>query len=167
MELLKSNLVKSALENGVMVKALMSTVPRLDRQLMKVSRGWLNVGFQTVALIETIGARSGARREIVTLCMPAGNALVLVGSNWGRDTHPAWYFNLQAHPLVQVAYRGYRGPMKAREISGAERKRLWELLVEYNPQYARYQEGTSRRLPVIMLTRHSGAIGNESTGAYS
>ena len=76
MELLKTNILKSALDKGVMVKALMRTVPDIDRVLMKASRGRLNLGLQTVVLIETIGARSGQVREIVTLCMPVGNCLL-------------------------------------------------------------------------------------------
>ena len=153
MELLKTNVVRSALASGVVVSVLKRTVPPLDLNLMRLSRGWLNVGLQTVALVTTRGAKTGKVREIVTLCMPVGDDIILVGSNWGQDRHPAWVHNLRAHPRVKVRYRGYVGEMEARELNGKERSDMWERLVRYNPQYAVYQEQTDRRLPVLSLTR--------------
>ena len=41
----------------------------------------------------------------------------------------------------------------ARELEGAEREAMWEHLVRFNPQYQRYQDGTERRLPVMLLSR--------------
>lgn len=153
MELLKTNLVRDALASQRVVSLLKKTVPRMDKFLLRNSRGWVNTGMQSVAMLTTTGAKSGARREIVTLCMPLGNAIVLVGSNWGQERDPAWVHNLRAHPEATVLFRGYKGTMKASELQGRERALLWEQLVEYNPQYAVYQDGTSRRLPVILMER--------------
>lgn len=153
MKLMGTNLVKSALTSHTMVAVLKRTVPPLDKVLMRLSRGWLNTGMQTVALVETLGARTGKLRDIVTLCMPDGDALVLVGSNWGQPRDPAWVHNMRANPQVHVRYRGFVGPMIASEITGEEREVLWQRLVQHNPQYAHYQAGTNRRLPVIRLQR--------------
>ena len=38
--------------------------------------------------------------------IPDGNDIVLIASNWGGASHPAWYFNLRAHPEVTVAFYG-------------------------------------------------------------
>jgi deazaflavin-dependent oxidoreductase (nitroreductase family) len=157
MELLKTNLVRNALASDTMVGLLKRTVPPLDRRLMRLSRGWLNTGMQTVALLETIGAKSGQPRQIVTLCMPVGDDLVLVGSNWGGDRDPAWVHNLRANPEARVSSRGFVGAMMARELSGTERAHMWERLVRYNPQYGVYQEQTRRRLPVLSLHRRHTA----------
>ena len=153
MELVRSDLVKNALASDTMVALLKKTVPALDKRLLKLSRGWLNAGMQTTVLVETIGAKSGQKRKLATLCMPVGRDLVLVGSNWGQDHDPAWIHNLRANPGCQVTFRGYEGPMRARELKGKERADMWEHLVRYNPQYGRYQEGTERRLPVMLLYR--------------
>ncbi|MEM9256116.1 MAG: nitroreductase family deazaflavin-dependent oxidoreductase [Pseudomonadota bacterium] len=155
MELLKTPLVRRALDSSAMVSVLKHTVPALDLRLMRLSRGWVNTGMQTVALIETTGAKSGAKREIVTLCMPAGDDLILVGSNWGQERDPAWVHNLRAHPVARVRYRGFDGLMEAREMSGKAREDMWQRLVRYNPQYGHYQSQTNRRLPVVSLTRTS------------
>ena len=153
MELIRSDLVKNALASDTVVALLKKTVPNMDKALLKVSRGWVNTGMQTTVLVETIGAKSGLPRKLATLCMPVGRDLVLVGSNWGQDRDPAWIHNLRANPECQVTFRGYDGPMIARELKGKERTDMWEHLVRYNPQYGRYQEGTDRTLPAMLLYR--------------
>ena len=131
----------------------MNTIPKADLFFMKHTRGWINTAMQSLVLLETIGAKSALRREIVTLCMPEGDQLLLVGSNWGRDRPPAWYFNLKAYPTVKATFRGYCGLMNAIEITGSQRDKLWSKLVAFNPQYAHYQHKCSRLLPIMQLSR--------------
>jgi deazaflavin-dependent oxidoreductase (nitroreductase family) len=153
MEILRTNLVKNALESDALVGLLKRTVPPLDRALLRGSRGWVNTAMQSVLLLETIGAKSGQRREIATLCMPVGIDMVLVGSNWGQQRHPAWVHNLRTNPEAKVAFRGYVGPVESRELGGRERTEMWQRLIRYNPQYERYQSMTRRTLPVMLLHR--------------
>lgn len=153
MELVRTNLLKQALDSNLIVSVLKETVPRFDKLLLRGSRGWINTGLQSVVLLRTTGAKSGREREIATLCMPVGCDLVLVGSNWGQDRNPAWVHNLRANPVANITFRGYNGDMVARELKGRERASMWEHLVRYNPQYGRYQERVDRRLPVILLQR--------------
>ncbi len=136
-----------------LVRLLERFVPPLDRFLLKISRGWLSTAMQTIVWMETTGARSGEARETVTLCMPDGPNVVLVGSNWGREKHPAWVFNLRSNPQARIRFRGYVGPVKARELTGEKRVQMWQRLVEYSPQYQRYADRVSRELPVILLER--------------
>lgn len=157
MELLSTGVVKTTLQSPTAVALLKRTVPRLDKALLRVSRGWINTGMQSVAMVETCGAKSGLRRTMVTLCMPVGQDLLLVASNWGQDHHPAWYHNLKANPEAEVTFRGYNGMMQASELQGRQRKEMWERLVAYNPQYAEYQNGTQRLIPVLQLRRIPGA----------
>ena len=156
MELIRSDLLKHALASAPVVNLLKRTVPRADKTLLRLSRGWLNTGLQSVVLLETRGARSGKTRSIATLCMPLGRDLVLVGSNWGQDSDPAWVHNLRTNPDCMATYRGFNGQMTARELKGAERSSMWQHLVRFNPQYGRYQEGTDRKLPVLVLGRNEG-----------
>jgi deazaflavin-dependent oxidoreductase (nitroreductase family) len=151
MGLLQTNLVENALRTTWVIALLKKIVPPLDKLLMRISRGWLSVAMQSMVLLETTGAKSGLKREIVTLCMAEDNAILLVGSNWGQDKNPAWLLNLRAHPRPEVLFRGYKGPMDARELSGLEREAAWARLIVFNPQYARYQSWTERVLPVVRL----------------
>ena len=153
MDTFLDTIIKKTLASETMTKLLMKTIPKTDLFLMKNSRGWINTAMQSLVLVETTGAKSAQKREIVTLCMPEGEQLLLVGSNWGRDRPPAWYFNLKAYPAVKVWFRGYCGMMNAREITGDQRDKLWSKLVAYNPQYAHYQHQCSRLLPIMKLSR--------------
>ena len=153
MELLKRDVVKHALASDLAVSVLKKTIPPLDKRLLKLTRGWVATGLQSVVLMQTIGAKSRQRREIVTLCMPVGPDLVLVGSNWGQERDPAWVHNLRANAQAHITFRGYAGPVVAQELKGRQRAEMWERLVRYNPQYERYQSDTQRLLPVMLLQR--------------
>ncbi len=41
-------------------------------------------------------------------------------------------------------------------MAGTERSELWRQMVDYNPQYAHYQEQVERQIPVFLLTREAG-----------
>ena len=153
MSLLQTDFVMRVLRLPRLVALLKVIVPPLDKLLLRLSRGWINTAMQTVVLLETVGARSGQRRPIATLCMPVDDGVILVGSNWGLSRHPAWVFNLRANPVPRMTFRGYRGPVIAAELSGQERTKMWARLVEYNPHYQYYQDNTTRQLPIFKLRR--------------
>ena len=153
MALLKTGFAQRALRWQWLISFLKWAVPPIDKFLLRISRGWLSAAMQTIALLETTGAKSGQPRETVTLCMPDAEDIILVGSNWGREQHPAWIFNLRAQPSARVTFRGYCGAVVARELVGEEREETWQQLVVYNPQYAMYQATVERQLPIMRLSR--------------
>jgi hypothetical protein len=106
MGLLNTELAKRALNAPRVIALLKATVPPTDKFLMRCSRGWVNTAMQSIVLMETRGAKSGQAREIATLCMPMGDDLLLVGSNWGGEKDPAWVHNLRAQPRATIIYRG-------------------------------------------------------------
>lgn len=153
MGLLNTDIAKRALNAKPVVALLKAIIPPADKFLLRLTRGWVSTAMQSIVLLQTTGAKSGQPREIVTLCMPDEDALLLVGSNWGGDTDPAWVHNLRATPTAHATYRGYRGTVQAFELAGNERTQVWEALVAFNPQYARYQALTERQLPIIRLVK--------------
>lgn len=156
MSLLQTTLVRYALASSFVVALVKRIVPPLDRFLLRLSCGWVSVAMQSIVLLETTGARSGQRRRTATLCLPLGKNLALAGSNWGQTRNPAWIHNLRHNPKVRVWFRGYCGLMSAREMEGVERREIWRQMIEYNPQYALYQERVERDIPVFLLTREPG-----------
>jgi deazaflavin-dependent oxidoreductase (nitroreductase family) len=78
-----------------------------------------------VVLLTTTGARSGAPRTWPLLGVPVGDQLAVIASNWGAHRHPAWYHNLRANPRAIVVVDGVEVPVRAREVEGEERDRLW------------------------------------------
>jgi deazaflavin-dependent oxidoreductase (nitroreductase family) len=83
--------------------------------------------------------------------MPDGDDLVVVPSKGGHPRNPDWLHNLRAHPETTVQIGRRRLSVRAREADGEERLRLWPKAVEHNPVWGRYQQRTSRRIPLVIL----------------
>jgi deazaflavin-dependent oxidoreductase (nitroreductase family) len=104
-----------------------------------------------VALIESVGRKSGKHRTHPLICQQDGDKLVLVASKGGIDKHPAWYLNLKANPETNVWWKGQKRHVTARDATDAERERLWPMMVEVYKPYEGYQRRTERKIPVVVL----------------
>jgi deazaflavin-dependent oxidoreductase (nitroreductase family) len=108
------------------------------------------LGMRNVILVTT-GRSTGRRREVPLFAAEDGDRLVVVGSNAGGPTDPAWVGNLRARPELHVLVGRDERAMRAREVHGEERERLWTLAVAGYPGYADYAARTDRRIPVFAL----------------
>jgi deazaflavin-dependent oxidoreductase (nitroreductase family) len=107
----------------------------------------------TITLLTT-GARTGARRSATLYAWEDGDDLVVVGSRGGAAHHPAWAHNLRATPRASVSAGTRTWEVDAAEVpEGAERDRLWRLVVDRFPLYDTYQRRTSRLIPLFVLRR--------------
>jgi deazaflavin-dependent oxidoreductase (nitroreductase family) len=105
-------------------------------------------------LIHHVGARSGIERVTPLACNPQPDGrVVIVASNGGSPTHPAWYHNLKAHPLLTVEMGTRTFTVEAEELDDGARAELWPRLVAESPAIAEHQARTTRRIPVFVLTR--------------
>ena len=104
-----------------------------------------------VLLLTTVGRRSGEPRTVPLIYLDDGDRLVIVASQGGLPTHPAWYHNLVAHPLVTVQTRRRSRELEARVVDDDERAELWPRLVERYADYDGYQARTDRQIPVVVL----------------
>ncbi len=102
-------------------------------------------------LLTTVGARSGREQTSPLGFVRLDGTLHVVGSAGGADRHPAWYHNLLAHPMVRVELGTQSFGAVAVPAEGAERDRLFELIVRVAPGFADYQARVARRLPVVAL----------------
>ena len=131
-----------------------ATLPPLERVATALSRG--RVQFSSVLVpsltLRTTGARSGLPRETALMCLPDGEDLVVVGSNFGDARHPAWTANLLAHPEPLVRFRGRVRRMSARLVTGDEREELWTRLEELWPGYRAYERDSGRELRIFRLS---------------
>lgn len=120
----------------------------------RLSRGRFlgRVAGMPVLLLTTTGRRSGKARTTPLTFFRDGADLVVIGSNGGADRPPDWSLNLQQNPRAVVKIGTDRLAVQARTASPEERERLWVGITATYSGYARYQEKTTRRIPVLILT---------------
>jgi deazaflavin-dependent oxidoreductase (nitroreductase family) len=106
------------------------------------------------------GNKTGAIRKIPLMRVKVDDSYVLVGSMGGQPRNPTWVYNLRAHPDVEIRDATQVHKMHVREVMDeAERKRLWDASVKTFPNYAEYQDKTSRRIPVFLAEPEAVAAG--------
>ena len=105
-----------------------------------------------IVLFTTTGAKSGKKRYVPLMRVEEEGKYAMVASKGGAPQHPSWYFNVKAHPEIQVLDGDVWTTMTARELpEGDEREHWWTLAVAAFPPYAEYQTKTERLIPVFVL----------------
>ncbi|SDY80753.1 deazaflavin-dependent oxidoreductase, nitroreductase family [Amycolatopsis xylanica] len=127
----------------------------VHRGLLKITggrAGW-SVANMPVLELTTIGRKSGEPRKVMlTSPLREGDAIVVVASRGGDDTHPAWFLNLRDNPDVEVALGGKPAQkMHARVATAEERARMWPKITADYKNYAQYQTKTKREIPLVLL----------------
>ena len=98
-------------------------MPGLERAWARASGGRHPLSGVLVPslILHTTGAKSGLERDSPLMyCPEPGGAMLVTGSNFARDTHPAWTANLAAHPDAAVTVRGKRIAVRAARIPDGE-----------------------------------------------
>ena len=104
-----------------------------------------------ILLLTTRGRGTGSEHTVPLLYLRDRERLVVIASYGGRDRHPEWYLNLVADPSVTAQLGGERLSLQARTATAAEREIWWPQVVAAYSDYAVYQGGTDRQIPVVML----------------
>jgi deazaflavin-dependent oxidoreductase (nitroreductase family) len=104
-----------------------------------------------VIVVTNLGGKSGKLRKTPVMRVEHDGSYAMVASKGGAPEHPVWYYNLRANPQVEVQDGPDKRDMVAREVSGDERAQWWKRAVDAFPNYAEYQQKTSREIPVFVL----------------
>jgi len=104
-----------------------------------------------VIVLTTRGAKSGKIRKTPLMRVEHEGRYAAVASLGGAPKHPVWYHNVLADPRVELRDGTELWDMKAREVTGEEKALWWRRAVEAFPNYAEYQEKTTRDIPVFVL----------------
>ncbi|WP_101949909.1 nitroreductase family deazaflavin-dependent oxidoreductase [Mycobacterium sp. 3519A] len=107
-------------------------------------------------LLTTVGAKTGKIRKTPLMRVEHDGQYAVVASLGGAPKNPVWYYNIKAHPRVELQDGEVTKEYEAREVVGDEKAVWWERAVEAWPDYAEYQKKTDRQIPVFVLTPISG-----------
>jgi deazaflavin-dependent oxidoreductase (nitroreductase family) len=130
----------------------------LDKRFLRWSRGRFSTSAGTrfnrlFVLLTCKGAKTGLNRTVPMLATFDGDDIILIASKGGYEQNPDWYHNLKKNPQATVERLGMRFRCIAHEAEENERERLWHLAVENYIGYEKYQQHTSRKIPVVVLKR--------------
>jgi deazaflavin-dependent oxidoreductase (nitroreductase family) len=103
-----------------------------------------------VALVTTIGRKTGEPRVSPLLYLREDDRVILVASRNGSDKNPLWYFNLKANPDVTVQIKDEVLRLRAQEATAAEREEYWPKLIAMYPAFEDYQSWTDRTIPILI-----------------
>jgi deazaflavin-dependent oxidoreductase (nitroreductase family) len=102
-------------------------------------------------LLHTVGARTGQERvnPVMYQTIPGGYAVF--ATKGGAPVNPDWYHNVLAHPKVTAEIGTMTVELLAKVAEGDERDQIWSAQKAAFPQFAGYEQKTSRQIPVIIL----------------
>lgn len=131
-----------------------SVMPRLERVTRFVNRGRTPLSGAIVPslVLHTLGAKSGEPRRTELMYCPDGDEILITGSNFAGDRHPAWTANLAAHPHAFVEIKGKRIDVVAARVPEEEREATWVKLERNWPGYRKYEVAAGRELRIFRLT---------------
>lgn len=111
------------------------------------------LGVPTLMLRST-GRRTGKTRTNSLVYAKDGQRWLVVASKGGADAPPAWLYNVEANPQVEVQVGRTTTNATASVIGhdDPDFARVWKLVNDGNSgRYDAYQQQTSRPIPVVAL----------------
>jgi deazaflavin-dependent oxidoreductase (nitroreductase family) len=128
---------------------------RVDNAILKLTNGKYTLseflGWNLIQLT-TIGAKTKQPRTLPLIALFDNERIALIASSFGRKHNPAWYYNLKAHPECEVQWNERTGTYIARETSGQEYEKYWQLGVSSFAGYEKHKERAAHRhIPVMVL----------------
>ncbi len=145
--------------NRVATWLIKHVASRLDPLIFKASNGRLtSMGPPAIPMLTmtAIGRHSGQPRPVQLACIERDGDQLVVASAMGQQKHPAWRYNVEANPDVQIQMRGERFAARAELLSDAEKQAVWADVKQVLPQMNVYEKRTDRNIRVIRLRRIDG-----------
>ena len=101
--------------------------------------------------LTTLGRRSNQWRSVILGYFEDGSNMVTLAMNGWADGEPAWWLNLQEHPVATAQLAGRTCTVSARAADGEERSRLWARWREIDTNLDSYAALRSSETAVVVL----------------
>ena len=136
------------------MKRVMKIANGLHVALYRASGGKFasEVAGMPLLLMSTVGRKSGKRHTNPIAYLRDGQDYLVAASVGGMDWNPGWYFNLRDQPQATITVGSQSLDVKATIATGDERTQLYEKFKTASSNFVKYEQKTSRIIPVIRLT---------------
>ncbi len=104
-----------------------------------------------VVILTTTGAKSGSVRKNPVMRIEDHGTYIAVASAAGSPSNPSWYYNLLARPDLTLQDGADIYQLRAREVSGEEKQRIWAFAETKWPHFPEYRSRTTRNIPILVL----------------
>jgi len=134
---------------------LLPQIVWMDKLVQRLTRGRftiLDIAGLPNLMLTVVGRRSGIPRSTPLLCVPCGDGYLIAGSYFGGPKQPLWVVNLEAANRCTIRYRGRTLEADARPVTGEAREVAWEHMLKTWPNFAKYEQRTSRQIKVFRVT---------------
>jgi deazaflavin-dependent oxidoreductase (nitroreductase family) len=144
-------------QTGVGRWVAINVAAKIDPLLLRLTGGRMGSFPQAKILLLTVpGRRTGEPRSTPLLYYTEGDDVVVIASSYGREKHPGWYYNVLAHPEIELRVGAHGGRYRAAEVTDEpDRRRLYDRAHALYSGYAGYEEragAVGRRIPVLRLS---------------
>jgi deazaflavin-dependent oxidoreductase (nitroreductase family) len=135
---------------------IISKVGRWQTTVYELSGGrlWNTFLGGPVAILTTVGRKTGAVRKVPLLFLKHGDNVVMTASKGGMSALPVWYHNVVAANTVDIQIGREKKTYRMREANAQEETTLWPLLEAMYPDYKEYRARTAgvRNIPVLIFS---------------
>ena len=105
-------------------------------------------------ILHTVGSKSGKMFLVPLVLTIKDGEMLLFASFAGAKKHPAWVFNLRAHPEITVEVGDASFAVRVVELAEAEAKGTVQRQADVSEQFAKYVESAAPRdIPVFRIER--------------
>ena len=106
-----------------------------------------------VAILTTVGRKTGAVRKVPLLFLKHGDNVVMTASKGGMSKLPIWYHNVVAASTVDIQVGTEKKTYRMREAKASLLPQRWPLLEAMYPDYKDYRARTEgvRTIPVLIF----------------
>jgi len=102
--------------------------------------------------LTTTGRHSGKPRTVPLLfVVPSSGGRAVAATNFGRESHPGWAYNLEADSSATLEIDGDVMSVHARKANDTELQQLWPLFDGVWPGYESYRDIAPRDIKAFVL----------------
>lgn len=128
----------------------------LDPLIFRATNGrFTSMGVPSMPMLTmtATGRHSGQPRSVHLACLEHEGDYLVVASAMGQQRHPAWRYNIEADPQVEIQVRGERFAARVRVLTDSEKEGVWDDVRQAIPQMNVYEKRTDRNIRVFRLSR--------------